>query len=73
MLASTLLISPAPNPVKVRLCFGREKPGPTGPCISEEMGAPIEGFRSRGGFWVAVVAILQEMCREGRDALLKDW
>ena len=58
MLASTLLISPAPKPVKVRLCFGRVKPGPTGPCINDEIGAPIEGLRSRGAFCVAAVAML---------------
>lgn len=59
MLASTLLISPAPKPVKVRLCFRREKPGPIGPCIRDEIGAPIEGFLSRGGVCVAAVAILK--------------
>jgi hypothetical protein len=42
---STFLISPAPKPVKVRLCLGLEKPGPTGPCRSE-MGALVEGRRS---------------------------
>lgn len=31
VIPSTLLISPAPKPVKVRLCLGLEKPGPTGP------------------------------------------
>lgn len=47
MLDSTLLISWAPNPVAVRLCFGRVNPGPTGPC-RVEIGAPIEAFRSLG-------------------------
>ena len=42
---STFLISPAPKPVKVRLCLGLEKPGPTGPCRSE-MGALVDGRRS---------------------------
>jgi hypothetical protein len=45
-LPSTLLISPAPNPVKVRLCLGLVKPGPTGPCRS--IGAPVLGRRSLG-------------------------
>lgn len=31
ILASTLLISAGPKPVKVRLCLGRLKPGPMGP------------------------------------------
>jgi hypothetical protein len=44
---STFLISPAPKPVKVRLCLGLEKPGPTGPCRSE-MGALVEGRRCLG-------------------------
>jgi hypothetical protein len=44
---STLLISPAPKPVKVRLCLGLEKPGPTGPW-SSEIGALVEGRRSLG-------------------------
>lgn len=51
MLASTLLISDGPKPVKVRLCLGRLNPGPTGPCKSE-MGAPTEGLRS---WWDEVV------------------
>jgi hypothetical protein len=67
MLASTLLISPAPKPVNVRLCLGRVKPGPTGPCINEETGEPIEGFLSRGAFWVAAVAILGGM--QGNDGV----
>lgn len=34
------------NPVKVRLCFGREKPGgPMGPGVSET-GKEVEGRRS---------------------------
>ena len=66
MLASTLLISPAPNPVKVRLCFGREKPGPTGPCIRDEIGAPIEGLLSRGADWVAAVAIVVRFLVRGQ-------
>lgn len=47
MLASTLLMSLGPKPVTVRLCLGREKLGPTGPWRSE-MGALVEGLRSRG-------------------------
>lgn len=51
---STLLISPAPKPVKVLLCFGRVKPGgPTGP-LRSEIGAPVLGRRSRGGGGVGV-------------------
>jgi hypothetical protein len=46
ILASTALISNGPNPVKVRLCLGRLKPGPTGPWRSD-MGTPTEGRRSR--------------------------
>lgn len=45
---STLLISWGVNPVRVRLCLGRETPaGRTLPWMST-MGAPIEGLRSRG-------------------------
>lgn len=47
ILDSTLLISWAPKPVAVRLCFGLVNPGPMGPC-NVEIGAPIEGLRSRG-------------------------
>ena len=53
MLASTLLISLAAKPVKVRLCFGLVKLGPTGPC-SSVIGAPVEGFRS-----LVLVAIVE--------------
>lgn len=42
------MISPAPNPVKVRLCLGLEKPGPTGPFRSV-IGALVDGRRSLGG------------------------
>lgn len=46
---STLLMSPAPKPVKVLLCLGLEMPaGPTDPCMSM-MGAPMEGRRSLWG------------------------
>ncbi len=61
MLDSTALMSPAPKPVAVRLCLGREKPGPTGP-VKVEMGAPVEGLRSRGG-GAAAAAILLERGR----------
>ena len=55
MLASTLLISEAPNPVAVRLCLGREIPsGPMGPWMSV-MGALVEGLLSR--VWVAMIAV----------------
>jgi len=40
-----LLISLAPKPVKVRLCFGLLKLGPTGPCRSD-IGALVDGLRS---------------------------
>lgn len=43
MLATTPLISFAPKPVTVRLCFGLVKSGPTGPCRSE-IGALVEGL-----------------------------
>ena len=46
MLASTLLISPAPKPVKTRLCLGRENSGPIGP-LSSEIGALVDSLRSR--------------------------
>ena len=54
MLASTLLISDAPNPVTVRLCLGLMNSGPTGP-FKSEMGALVEGLRSR--VLVAIVAL----------------
>lgn len=59
-IPSTLLISPAPKPVKVRLCLGLEKPGPTGPCRSE-IGALVEGRRSRG---VVVLDIVIQLSRK---------
>jgi hypothetical protein len=58
ILASTLLISPGPNPVTVRLCLGLVKfAGPTGPLRSAS-GALMEGRRSRAGADDAV-AILE--------------
>lgn len=55
---STLLISVAPNPVKVRLCLGREMPaGPTGPWRSE-IGAPMEGRRDLGASGFDIVTEL---------------
>ena len=45
ILASTLLMSKAPNPVAVRLCLARLKSGPMGP-LSSEIGALVEGLRS---------------------------
>jgi hypothetical protein len=56
-LPSTLLISPAPKPVNVRLCLGLENPGPTGPCRSDS-GALVEGRRSRGAAGFDTVAMI---------------
>jgi hypothetical protein len=57
MLASTLLMSPGPNPVTVLLCFGLVKlAGPTGPFRSVS-GALIEGRRSRGEGGAAILRI----------------
>ena len=64
-LPSTLLISPAPKPVKVRLCFGLENPGPTGPCRSE-MGVLVEARRSRlGDPGVAIANCVFFLCNSG--------
>lgn len=64
---STLLISPAPKPVKVLLCLGRVTPaGLTEPCMST-MGAPMEGRRSLRGTLsggvsgVAIVTVARAM------------
>lgn len=65
MLASTFLISCAPKPVAVRLCFGLVKSGPTGPC-SSEMGALVEGRLSR----VCVAAIVN-VCRRGQGEAIE--
>lgn len=54
MLASTLLISPAPKPVKARLCLGRVNSGPMGP-LSSEIGALVESLRSRAVVVVDIV------------------
>lgn len=54
MLASTLLISEAPKPVTVLLCFGLVMLGPTGPEKSPSSGADVEGRRWWAGFWVVV-------------------
>jgi hypothetical protein len=68
MLASTLLISPGPNPVTVLLCFGRVNcPGPTGPWKSDS-GALVEGRRSRGCCVVAA-AILRISTAEKLELL----
>jgi hypothetical protein len=57
MLASTVLISCAPNPVAVRLCLGREMPdGPTGP-LRSTMGADVLGRRSWPADLVAVAVV----------------
>lgn len=57
-MPSTLLISPAPKPVNVRLCLGREMPaGPTPPVIST-MGAPVEGRLSLVGSRCCSVAMI---------------
>jgi hypothetical protein len=66
MLASTLLMSLAPKPVTVRLCFGRVMLGPTGPWKSA-MGALVEGLRSRGDG--ATAAILRTSIAEKRELL----
>lgn len=59
---STLLISPAPKPVKVLLCFGREIPaGPTPPVMST-MGAEVEGRRSLVGSRCSVAMVFQSAC-----------
>lgn len=65
MLASTFLISWAPKPVAVRLCFGLVKPGPTGP-LSSEIGALVDGFLVR-----VEVAIGSEGRREGGSKMAK--
>ena len=64
MLDSTLLISSAPRPVDVLLCFGRVKPGPTGPW-SCEMGALIEGLRSLDGAASGLAGMLDSDADEG--------
>jgi hypothetical protein len=64
-LPSTLLISPAPKPVKVRLCFGRAMPaGPTGPWRSE-IGALVEGRRSRGTVEFDIAAAFLDFSNSG--------
>lgn len=68
MLASTLLISDGPKPVKVRLCLGRLNPGPTGPCKSE-MGAPTEGLRS----WAWDDVVVDDMVVLCTDGELGPW
>lgn len=66
MLASTLLISPGPKPVTVRLCFGRVKLGPTGP-LKSASGALVDGLRSRGEG--AADAIFRTSIAEKRELL----
>ena len=58
-IPSTVLISPAPKPVRVLLCLGRETPaGATPPWISTR-GAPTDGLLSlRGTRCVVVEAIV---------------
>lgn len=66
MLASTLLISAAPKPVVVRLCFGREIPsGPTGP-LRSVMGADVDGFLSR--VLVAMIGV-KDLLEERKEIL----
>lgn len=60
MLASTLLISWAPKPVDVRLCFGLVKPGPTGP-FSSDTGAVVEGRLVRVGVAIGAEGRQPEM------------
>lgn len=63
---STLLISPAPKPVKVRLCLGREMPaGPTEPWMST-MGAPMDGRRSRVGKLLVSDILVVRVTVEGK-------
>lgn len=63
MEASTLLISPGPKPVTVRLCLGLLIPsGPMGPFRSE-MGAEVEGFLSL----VVVVAMVGQVACKTDD------
>lgn len=64
-IPSTPLISPAPKPVKVRLCLGREMPaGPTDPWMST-MGALVDGRRSRVGIRSVVAMVEDEDEGEG--------
>jgi len=70
ILASTLLMSPGPKPVTVRLCLGLLKAGPTGPLRSES-GALVEGLRSRGegaaaAMFSTSIAEKRELLREYR-------
>lgn len=63
-IPSTLLISPAPKPVNVRLCLGREMPaGPTPPVMST-MGAPVEGRLSLVGSRCCSVAMVSSFLRK---------
>jgi hypothetical protein len=62
-------MSAAPKPVAVRLCFGRLKPGPTGP-TNVEMGAPIEGFRSLGAGATAAAAILRIVAMKAKGTAI---
>lgn len=71
VLPSTLLISPAPKPVKVLLCLGRLIPaGPIGPW-RWETGALVEGRRSRGmaGFDMMLFALSSGVSFGERKAL----
>ena len=71
MLASTLLMSAAPKPVTVLLCFGLVNSGPTGP-FNSEMGALVDAFLSR-----VLVAIVTDglkhaaICKSALDLRLK--
>ena len=70
MLDSTALMSPGPKPVAVRLCFGRVKPGPTGPA-KVEIGALVEGLRSRGDEVAAAAAMLLAIWGTGEEGEAK--
>jgi hypothetical protein len=72
MLASTLLMSPGPNPVTVLLCFGLVKlAGPTGPLRSAS-GALVDGRRSRAGEATMLKIQLQQRSNYwGSDGLTK--
>ena len=68
ILASTPLMSPLPNPVNVRLCFGRENSGPTGPW-SSEIGALVDGLRSLDVVLVVDIVIAPRILRWRRGEL----
>lgn len=54
-LPSTVLISPAPKPVRVLLCLGRETPAGATPPWMSTRGAPTDGLLSLRGIRCGVV------------------